>query len=227
MLFRNFNEVNATMVAKSKVYTQLIVEVLRKKFALDLGQETTDSLLRVIWEVFEGCNAFKNPSRIPKVRIENERETISAFFKKPLQALRIVFDYQAEQNTILVKKVMEEFDIARPTARKHVNNILDSGILIVGENNIVFKNTKLVKWLRSYLIPFYPERERRALETMLFGASTKFDSKQLEHIEDYTKRIENGVRSEFTHEIDEKTLGRIVSSIWGAYRGEVLKTEIL
>ena len=226
MLFRNSNEVNATMVVKSKVYTQLIVDVLRKKFALDLGQEITDSLLRVIWEVFEGYNTFKIPSRIGIARIENEREIIGAFFKKPLQALRIVFDHQAELNTILVKKVMEEFDIARPTARKHFNNILDSGILTIEKNKVVRQNTKLVKWLWLYLIPFYPERERKALETMLFDISTKFDSNQLEDIEDYTERIENAVRREFTHGIDEKTLERIVSSIWGALRSEKFKTEI-
>lgn len=227
MLFGSSDEVSATMVARAKVYTQRIDDALREKFELDLGQKITDSLLQVIWGVFEGDFIYKNPPSTTAVRIKNEREVIGALFKKPMQALRIVFNYQADLKTTLVKKVMEEFEITRATARKHVNNILGSEILIIQENKIVCKNTKMVKWLWSYLIPFYPERERRALETMLFGISTKFDSKQLENIREYTKRIENAVRRGFAYKIDEDPLERIVSSIWGSFRSEKFKTDLL
>lgn len=226
MLLNNSNNIDATMIARSKVYTQRIDDALREEFESVLGQKTIDNLVKVIWGVSEGKIIRSDFSNAIRVRINNENEVIGVLFKKPLEVMRILFVNEAEQKTTLVKKVSEKLEITDQAARRHINKIVKSRMLITGEKRILVKNPELVKWLWSYILQFYPERERKSLETMLLGVSTKFTKSQLAKIKRYTGKIEMLLGKEFKYDVDEKTMKKIISLIWNVFRDEKIKTDL-
>jgi len=226
MLFNNSTNLDVTMIAKSKVYTQRIEDVLRKKFEPILSQKIVSNLVDIIWGVFEVNFMDYNLSYDTKVKLSNEKEVINALFKKPFEVMRILFDSEMELKNSVVKIVSEKFEITDQTAKRHLGKITKSGILLVGEKKKLFKNPTLVKWFWSYLMPFFKEREKNCLETMLFGASAKFTLSQLSDIEIYTEWIETKIRKEFEYVLEKKLLEKIVKTIRDVLREEKTKIDI-
>ena len=253
MLFTNSKIIDASMIARSKVYTQRIEDALHQYFTLDLGKEIVNDLGTVLWDIYQNELIGKFPFRTYSLIINNETEAIAMLFKKPLGVLRMLFDRNTNQKTSLIKEVSNEFGITASTANRHINKTVESGMVTFDENKNIKKNSYMIKWLWSYILPLYPKQEREALETMLLGVGTKFTSFQLElkrekkwkftrkkrtqkedkrasnrlTVKKYTQRIEDVFRERLKYDVIEKNMEKIVALIWNVFNSEKIKIDLL
>ena len=94
----------------------------------------------------------------------------------------------------IIKVIMEEFNVGDNMARKHIMSVIKAGLFSKGEDGRVYMNEKLIKWLRAYLLSFFPNIEQEHIAEMPFRTTGKFDAQTLENVSSLLPKYIKGVK---------------------------------